>query len=259
MVRKIAKPLMPPNLNEQGAIALLMATFEFLQHNGISSKYIVSAAHDYQRNERYKSRTHQYSALQLAYEKMGTLMATWFSDPRFLDAYGNPLPLSKAKGAKSIASLIRASRTKIDISAAVSLMEKSPSIKTDTNGNVSALKRVFVLPELEVPRAAFVVERYLETLQRNKRAREGRKTLLLERSSHVSEVDLNVISPLVRDIESRGTAFLDSIDGEVEGQRLRRAGGKAVGEMGVLVFAWTKPSSRKTPKARIPLVRSSTR
>ena len=171
-------------------------------------------------------------------------MATWFSDPRFLDASGQPLPLSKGKGSNSIARLIHISRAQVEVSVALKLMAQSPSIKFNSNGTVAALRRVFVLPELELPRAAFVVERYLDTLQRNASARKKETTLLLERSCHASEVDLATISPMLRDIEGRGTAFMDSIDGEIENRRLRQARGKAVGELGVLVFAWTKPNSK---------------
>jgi hypothetical protein len=173
---------------------------------------------------------------------MGVIMATWFSDPRFLDASGSPLPLTNGKGSKSIGQLIRVSRARIDPLTALAFMSESPSIKFERDGKICALRRVFVLPDVVVPRAAFVIERFLDTLQKNAESRKVNATLLLERSCHVSEVDLSVISPLLRDIEGRGTAFMDLIDGEIEQQRLRRERKKPNGEMGVLVFAWTKAS-----------------
>jgi len=127
----------------------------------------------------------------------------------------------------------------------LTFMRESPSIKFERDGKISALRRVFVLPDVVVPRAAFVIERFLDTLQSNAQSRKQNAPLLLERSCHVSEVDLSVIAPLLRDIEGRGTAFMDLIDGEIEQQRLRRERKKPNGEMGVLVFAWTKSSQRR--------------
>jgi len=54
-----------------------------------------------------------------------------------------------------------------------------------------ALKRVFLVPKLEVPRAAFVVERYLENgFYKLHPIAKKDAPLLLERSCHVSAVDL---------------------------------------------------------------------
>ena len=122
-------------------------------------------------------------------------------------------------------------------------MRRSPSIKTNNGGSLVAVRRVFVLPEFEVPRAALVIERYLDTLKRNASGRKNKTTLLLERCCHVPEVDLKTIAPILRDIKGRGTAFMDSVDGEIEGCRVQRFKRKDVGEMGVLVFAWTRPNN----------------
>jgi hypothetical protein len=246
MMQKNRKRSSQLDLNQQGANALLAATFDFLHSNAIPKANIVEFTRKYNARAQTRKNSRQYSELQSAYEEMGIMMATWFSDPKFLDAAGNPIPLSKGRGSNSLTHLIRASRAKIQPVLALELMSRSPSIKFESEGKLAALRRVFVLPELEVPRAAFVVERYLDTLQRNAASRKRKHVpLLLERSCHVSEVDLSVVGPLLRDIEGRGTAFMDSIDGEIEVRRLRREGRKATGEMGVLVFAWTRPNTSK--------------
>jgi hypothetical protein len=121
-------------------------------------------------------------------------------------------------------------------------MRRSPSIRVDDWGKFVALKRVFVLPDFEVPRAALVIERYLDTLRRNSSAQKNGATLLLERNCHVPEIDLKRISPILRDIRERGTAFMDSVDGDIEAHRVRRPRQSGVGELGVLTFAWTRPS-----------------
>jgi len=182
------------------------------------------------------------------YESMGVLMATWFTNPRFLDRFGNPIPLTASKGPRSIVNLIRLSRVRVSSDIAVELLKNSPSVKSIGSDHFVALRRVFVLPEFEIPRAALVVERYLNTLRHNAQGRKRGATLLLERSCHVPQIDLQTVGPILRDIKERGTAFMDSTDGEIESSRLRRSrrSKKAVtGEVGVVVFAWTKSKGRQ--------------
>ena len=229
------------DFSQQGANVLLAATCEFLRRNNITREAIVEFVRRSPRRQQGDRRLRQYRERVHAYEHMGVIMGTWFSDPKFLDASGSPIPLTQTRGPKSLGALIRASGTEINSAVAFELMRQSPSIKFSSDGTVSALKRVFVLPKLDVPRAAFVIERYLSTLQQNAAGRKTASTLLLERSCHVSEVDLTTIAPILRDIESRGTAFMDSIDGDIEDRRLHRSKRKSVGELGVLVFAWTRP------------------
>jgi hypothetical protein len=231
------------DLNQQGANALLAATFEFLLRNNISKKFILEFARKYLvRNQRDRS-LRVYRELEQAQEDMGVIMGTWFSHPKFLDPSGNPIPLNDGKGPNSIAHLVRASGARVQAPIALELMRRSRSVKTSTGGRLLALRRAFVLPKLEVLRAAFVVERYLDTLQQIALGKKKETPLILERSCHVSEVDLAKIIPILRDIESRGTAFMDSIDGDLEGRRLRKTKRKSIGELGVHVFVWTKSSN----------------
>jgi hypothetical protein len=253
---RIGKATFRANLNQQGANALLAATFEFLRCNDIATKSIVDFARKYHSRHQRGLSLRLYKELVRTYDDMGVIMATWFSDPKFLDRLGNPLPLSQGKGSNTIAQLIRTSGARVKTSVAVELMRQSPSIKIDRDGIVFALRRVFVLPKFEVPRAAFVVERYLDTLQKNVLGRKRQTPLLLERSCYVSEVDLTTIAPMLRDIDGRGTAFMDSIDGEIESLRLRRSKRQQVGELGVLVFAWTRPIASSKIRKRTRSVAS---
>jgi len=231
------------DLNQQGANALLAATFEFLRRNNISKKFILEFTRNYLVQDQRDRSLRVYRELEQAQEDMGLIMGTWFSHPNFLDPSGNPMPLNAGKGPNSIAHLVRASGARVQVSMALELMRRSRSVKTSSNGRLIALRRAFVLPKLEVLRAAFVVERYLETLQQIALGRKKETPLILERSCHVSEVDLAKIIPILRDIESRGTAFMDSIDGDLEGRRLRKSKRKSVGELGVHVFVWIKPTN----------------
>lgn len=242
---KVTRRAALSTLEQQGAQALLAATFEFLRRNHIAQKSIKDFARRYPNRNARNSSSETYRAIIGTFESMGAIMATWFSNPQFLDSTGQPLPLSEKKGANSISRLIRVSGARIALSTAIELMRQSPSIRIRGDNLFMALKRVFILPNLEVPRAAFVVERYLETIQQNASRRRGKAALLLERSCHVSEVEFSAFAPLLRDIECRGTAFMDSLDGDLEGRRLRRSKLKRKGELGVLVFAWTKPTTAR--------------
>jgi hypothetical protein len=234
-------------VREQAAKALLKATYDFLRRNKITEGSH-RRANLSKRNE--SKHLTLYRKAMRTYENMGVLMATWFTDPRFLDSFGNPMMLTASKGPRSITNLIRLSKVRISTDIAIELLKNSPSVKSDGNGCFVALRRVFVLPEFEIPRAALVVERFLDTLRRNALGRKRGAVLLLERSCHVPEIDLRTVSPILRDIKERGTAFMDSTDGEIEANRLRssRRSKRAVsGQIGVVVFAWTRSKSKARP------------
>jgi hypothetical protein len=232
---------------QQGATALLAAMFTFLLRNNVSKKLIVEAMRQHHGHKRISGNARQYRRLVRAYEDMGMVMSAWFSLPKFLDAEGHPLPLTAVRGSQSVPSLVRASRVKTSATLAVELFRRSPSVRIDARGNFVALKRIFVLPDFEIPRAALVIGRYLDTLGRNSSAQRNDTILLLERNCHVPEIDLRKINPILRDIKGRGTAFMDSVDGDIEAHRIRRSRRKGVGELGVLVFAWTRtPTTRRS-------------
>jgi hypothetical protein len=246
---KNSRPSFSELAKQQGATVLLAAMFSFLLRNNISKKLIAETMRQHHGRRKLDGSARQYRRLVSAYEDMGMVMSAWFSLPRFLDPEGRPLPLTAVRGSQSVPSLVRSSRVKISATLAVELLRRSPSVRIDTRGNFVALKRVFVLPDFEVPRAALVIERYLDTLGRNSSARRHDTTLLLERNCHVPEIDLRKINPILRDIKGRGTAFMDSVDGDIEALRIRRSRRKGVGELGVLVFAWTRPSKARRSKS----------
>jgi len=235
--------------NQQGATALLAATFAFLIRNNISKKVILQTARQHCSRRKAHLKAGQYRKLVSAYEDMGLIMSAWYSLPTFLDKECYPLPLSATQGPRSVRNLVRASRVKISAKLAVELLGQSPSVRVDSSGKFVALRRAFVLPAIEVSRAALVIERYLDTLRRNSSARKDGTTLLLERNCHVPDMDLRRISPILRDIKGRGAAFIDSVDGDIEAHRIRRPRRSGVGELGVLVFAWTRPSKTRRSKS----------
>ena len=246
---KNSRPSFSELAKQQGALALLTATFAFLRENDISKNLIIESTRQPRGSRKLDRDVREYRRLMRAYEDMGMVMSTWFSLPRFLDAEGRPLPLTDGRGPQSVPSLVRLSRVKISAELAVELMRRSPSVRIDAGGNFVALKRVFVLPDFEVPRAALVIERYLETLRRNFSTPRTDTTLLLERNCYVPEIHLRRINPILRDIKARGTAFMDSVDGDIEAHRNRRSRRKGVGELGVLIFAWTRPSKSRRSKS----------
>jgi hypothetical protein len=107
-----------------------------------------------------------------------------------------------------------------------------------------------VLPDFAIPRAALVMERYLDTLHKNSSPNRRRAVLLLERNCHVPEVNLRTVAPILRDIKKRGSAYIDSVNGDIEGLRKKRSRGKGSGEMSVHIFAWTRLSRSRNPAAK---------
>ena len=250
---KILRSPLSELANQQGATALLAAIIAFLRRNNISKEIILDSIRQNYDLPKSNGKAVQYRKLMRAYEDMGLVMASWFSLPRFLDKDGHPISLTTGRGYRSVSSLVRSSRVTIPTSVATELMRQSKSVGIDSSGNLIALKRVFVLPEFEIPRAALVIERYLETLRKNSSTHESETMLLLERSCHVPEIDLKRIAPILRDIKGRGTAFMDSVDGEIEGHRVHRSRRGGVGEMGVLIFAWTRPSKGRRRKPTLQI------
>jgi hypothetical protein len=234
-------------VEHQSAHVLLAAVFAFLRRNGINDGWIGKCAREQLRSGRSRGPIRQFRSITKAYEEMGTVLATWFANPRYLDASGQPVSLTVGRGPLSVGSLVKASRVRIPTSIAIKLLQSSSSVRFERDGRIRPTKRVFVLKGFEMPRAALVIQRFLETLRKNSSPRLDDAKLLLERNCHVSEVDIQSLTPVLRDIKERGSAFMDSIDGEIESRRVRKGSRKSGGEMGVLIFAWTRAGRVKKP------------
>jgi hypothetical protein len=226
-------------VRHQGANALIAATLEFLNANNIPKQLIVHSVRQYY-GPRKADRVRQYRRLARAYEDMGIVMTTWFSASNFLDSECRPIPLAIRPGPRSVYSLVRAARVSISPALAIELMRKSPCVRVNALGNFVAQRREFVLPDFAVLRAALMIERYLDTLRRNTTPNRKRGVLLLERNCHVPEVNLKTISPILRDIKKRGSAYIDSVNGDIEDLRRKRSRNRGSGELSVHIFAWTR-------------------
>jgi hypothetical protein len=229
-------------VKQQSANALMSATIAFLRSNNISKQLILDSIRDELGEQKTKGNIRQYRRLARAYEDMGIVMSTWFSSPKFLDKDCKPLPLSVGPGPRSVLGLVRASRVSISATIAIEFMRSSSSIRDDGAGKLVAMRREFVLPHFAVPRAALVIERYLDTLHRNSARKKKQAVLLLERNCHVPEVNLMTVAPILRDIKKRGSAYINSVNGDIEELRRKRSRNKGSGELSVHIFAWTRLS-----------------
>jgi hypothetical protein len=240
--------------NRRAAKALLTATVAFLRANNIPQQLVIDCIRHNYGPRRSDSDLRNYRRLALAYQEMGIVMSTWFSSKKYLDAECRPVPLTISTGKSSISSLVRASRVSVSAKVAIALMRRSTSIKID-KGNVFALRREFVVPGFEVLRAALIIERYFDTLHGNFSSHRANGMLLLERSCHVPGVDLRTITPVLRDIKTRGSAYIDSVNGDIEGLRPKRVRPKGTGEMSVHIFAWTRATKARKERAGTCLTR----
>lgn len=248
-MNKNSEPPYRDIVNRQGARALIAATIEFLDANKIPRQWIVDSICAHYAPTKGATDIRQYRKLARAYENMGLVMSTWFSAPRFLDKEYRPVPLTVGRGPRSVSALVRAARVPISATIALELMRRSPSIGVDTVGNLVAQRREFVLPNFAVPRAALVIERYLDTLRKNSASNKKTSVLLLERNCHVPQVNLNTIAPILRDIKKRGSAYIDSVNGDLEGLRRKQSRRKGSGEMSVHIFAWTRLGKSSAKRA----------
>jgi hypothetical protein len=245
---KASESLLAEMVKRQGANALVAATIGFLDANNVSRHLIVKSIRQYYGAGKGADNLRQYKRLARAYEDMGLVMSTWFSAPNFLDAECRPLPLAIKAGRKSVYALVRAARVSISPAFAIELMRRSPCVRVSALGRFVAQRREFVLPGFAVLRAALMIERYLDTLHRNSAPDKKKSVLLLERNCHVPEVNLKTVAPILRDIKKRGSAYIDSVDGDIESLRRKRSRHKGSGEMSVHIFAWTrlaKPAKSK--------------
>jgi hypothetical protein len=138
----------PPNvlLKEQAAKILVSAMRDFLRRNGISEKIITA-----KRDPHPQKHIRHYRRFMRAWEYVGVLLGTWYSDPKFLDRLGNPIALAP----RSITRLIRASHVNLTAGDALQLMRCSPSIKTNGDGDLVPLRRVFALPDWRTSLSGF--------------------------------------------------------------------------------------------------------
>lgn len=227
-------------INQQAASVLLEAAFNFLRRSNLSDVWIKQYLSRKFSGRKSSAEVAQFRRLLSAYEDMGVVMSTWFVNPKYLDKSGNPRRLTSGRGPMSIAGLVRTARVKTISTMALDLMRRSSSIQIDADGSMVPLNRVFVLPGFEVPRAALVIERYLETSSGNSIAHSVAKVSLLERNCHVAGVNLRKFAPILRDIKERGAAFMDSVDGEIESHRLKKTSRREMGDVDVFVFAWAQ-------------------
>jgi len=240
--------------HRQAGDVLLDSTIEFLVRNGFSQDHIIARLKGNQGADGSAAERDAFSNLARAYEDMGSVLSTWYDFPEFLDRDGAPAPVTIARGRKSVKRLLRESGVKTTLDEAINLFRQSPSVKFDGKGKILALRRVFVLPNFDLARAAIVVPRYLDTLFSNSVAHRSGTVKLLERQCSASRIDLKSIAPILRRIREEGTSFVDSVDAQLEESSVKRHRKSANSDLGLVVFAWTNSRSRKArkPKARDP-------
>ena len=234
----------------EAAEILFGAVVSFLRKNGLDSKLVLGAAkhaQQYAIKSKRRNSVRLFRSVLRVYEEMGGIVATWYSHPRFLDRAGNPKPLSVGRGTYTIRNLIRSSRADVPHSVVIDLMQMSPTITINDRGELLAISRFFSLPGFELLRAGLVIERFLETLYRNSKVRDERSRLIFERSCYANSIGMRKVARLLRDIKQRGSAFMDSVDGQIELNRSRTSRRSDLSELGVFMFAWM----RSPPKKRV--------
>jgi len=225
---------------------LLAAVSDFLAKKGLPAHTVSRLISKHSVSEKRRA-FDLYEQAMTTWSSMGKVMETWYSNPKFLDQSGLPVEITITRGKYTVPKLIKAAGIQISKREVLHMLRSSPSIYQTSDRSFRPASRVFIMPNAELLRAAFVVQRFLMTLGANATRHRLRKPLILERNCCVSDADLNMALPVMRDIKERATAFMDSVDWELESCRARPRSNKSkTGELGVLVFAWSSPTKRKT-------------
>ena len=234
----------------QAADVMLKSVIDFLIRNGIPKDRIGKYVSDRLEGSGGRERRPQFRLITEAYEEMGTVLSTWFDCPHFLTPQGNPAPISVGATATSLKRLLRTAKVKLSSREALDLFRLSPSVRFNSNGSISALRRVFVLSGFDLCRAALVLPRYIDTLSSNSSAYKTGTVKLLERQCSVSRIDLRAIAPILRSIKEQGGSFVDSVDNQIERRKTKPRGSRENSELGLLVFAWTKTQVKQANKTK---------
>lgn len=229
----------------QAADVLLRSSIDFLLQNGISRKHIQHCVSNRLNGKRNVERKLQFKRVTEAYEEMGTVLSTWFDCPHFLQPQGNPASISIGNGSVSLKRLLKSAKVRLTCDEAIDLFRQSPSVRFNSDGSISALRRVFVLGSFDLCRAALVLPRYIDTLNSNSTAYKSGTVKLLERQCSVSGIDLRAIAPILRSIKEQGGSFVDSVDNQIERRKTNRRRRGEDSELGLLVFAWTKTRAER--------------
>jgi hypothetical protein len=157
----------------------------------------------------------------------------------------NPKPLSVGCGPYTIQNLIRPSGADVSHSFVIDLIHMSPTITINDRGQLLAVSRFFSLPGFELLRAGPVIERFLETLHRNSNVTDERSKLIFEGSCYANSIGTRKVARVLRDIKQRGSAFMDSVDGQIELNRSRTSKRFDLSELRVFMFAWMRSPPKK--------------
>jgi hypothetical protein len=228
-----------PNVQLDAAEVILTATVNFLIRHGVSESWVRKKIGEVGYFKRPNMALKRFDKVYLDYHDMGAILATWFSRPEYLDSEGRPLALSVTqKNGPSIRSLIRDANVAISYERAVSLLRTSPSIRKNRKSRLKPMWQVFVLDNFEVPRAAKVISRYLETVNFNSNARRKKDQLLLERDCCAIGLKPDSVRDLQAEIRYRSKSYLNAVDQKFESLRLRNGKKRTQAEVGLMVFSW---------------------
>jgi hypothetical protein len=238
-----------PDVQLDAAEVILTAMVRFLMKHGVSESWIKEKICGVKRRGRSNAALKRFDGVYLDYHDMGAILATWFSRSEYLDSDGRPLALSIAQqNGPSIRSLVRDANVTISHINAVRLLHASPSIKKNRNGQLRPVWQVFVLNDFEVPRAAKVISRYLETVNFNSSAQKHKNQKLLERDCCAIGLKPESVRDLQAEIRYRSKSYLNAVDQKFESLRLKNGKKRTQAEVGLMIFSWSAARNQNSRK-----------
>jgi hypothetical protein len=159
---------------------------------------------------------------------IGTALALWYRDVRFLGDAGFPLALRASGRAPSIQSLLIASGVELSPPRVIEMMQRAGVLKRTRGGRFLPVSRSAKMPELN----AFLVEhlaqgilKLVQTVSHNYSSR-GRNVPIFEQSATVRNLPRTYRKAYREFVNTQGAAFVTNIDDWLEARALRvRRGG----------------------------------
>lgn len=236
---------------------ILGSVVSFLRSSGLSCADIKEAISDVLEREETKGKQKRTSSSLggNADTVFALVLHRWYREPGLLDEEAQPRPIKLLGRYPSVEALISAENPEVTSKKLVSAMLGSGLIRKVKAGQYLPASRIATVSSLHpmlVEHVTNSLVRYLETVRQNTSSKRSSPTLI-ERYTHVPDLDVSDIEEFRDFAQLHGTGFLASVDDWLEKRRTKNKKSKGVAKgvsAGIHVFAYVEgpPSAPKATR-----------
>lgn len=237
-------------LARRAIIALTIALRrQGIPQSQIEEMYVHAVAHSFKKSTKYfVIPTSKDSAV------LGTALAIWFRDPRFVDKAGHPRALRAHGRSPSVEALLRAAGIRRNLTSAVNQLIDAKLLKPTANRRYVPSGRSAKITDFDSYLAEHIangVLRLVETAHANF-TRVGKRAPLLQRASSVRNLPSNLKAKFREYVNEQGNAFVTNIDDWLEARCVRnpqkQERAARIAHAGVYAFAYFADRPARKPK-----------